>query len=131
LLNFPELTAILDNVLELGGRVVFGGVVIAVGFFIANMLANLMGGQNPMAATIVRYAALILFAFMGLQFMGVGEEIVQTAFTALVVALGVAGSLAFGLGGRDAAAKQLEKMQGDAPVKKPAPRKTAAKKAAD
>lgn len=129
LLNFPELTAILDSVLELGGRVVFGGVVIAAGFFIANMLASLMGNQNPMAANLVRYAALILFAFMGLQFMGVGQEIVQTAFTALVVALGVAGALAFGLGGRDAAARQLEKLQGDAPAAKPAPRKPAAKKA--
>lgn len=129
LLNFPELTAILDSVLELSGRVIFGGVVIAAGFFIANMLASLMGNQNPMAANLVRYAALILFAFMGLQFMGVGEEIVQTAFTALVVALGVAGALAFGLGGRDAAARQLEKLQDDAPAAKPTPRKPAAKKA--
>ncbi|MEO9469511.1 mechanosensitive ion channel [Parasphingorhabdus sp.] len=110
LLNFPELTTILDNVLDLGGRVIFGGVVIALGFFIANMLAKLMG-QNAMAASVVRYAALLLFAFMGLQFMGVGEEIVQTAFTAIVAAIAVAGALAFGLGGRDAAAKTLEDMR--------------------
>ncbi len=110
LLNFPELTAILDNVLDLGGRVIFGGVVIALGFFIANMLARLMG-ENAMAASVVRYAALLLFAFMGLQFMGVGEEIVQTAFTAIVAAIAVAGALAFGLGGRDAAAKTLEDLR--------------------
>lgn len=110
LLNFPELTNILDNVLDLGGRVIFGGVVIALGFFIANMLAKLMG-ENALAASVVRYAALLLFAFMGLQFMGVGEEIVQTAFTAIVAAIAVAGALAFGLGGRDAAAKTLEDMR--------------------
>ncbi|SIN89014.1 Conserved TM helix [Parasphingorhabdus marina DSM 22363] len=110
LLNFPELTNILDNVLDLGGRVIFGGVVIALGFFIANMLARLMG-ENAMAASVVRYAALLLFAFMGLQFMGVGEEIVQTAFTAIVAAIAVAGALAFGLGGRDAAAKTLEDLR--------------------
>lgn len=110
LLNFPELTNILDNVLDLGGRVIFGGVVIALGFFIANMLAKLMG-ENALAASVVRYAALLLFAFMGLQFMGVGEEIVQTAFTAIVAAIAVAGALAFGLGGREAAAKTLEDMR--------------------
>ncbi|MEM8919035.1 MAG: mechanosensitive ion channel [Pseudomonadota bacterium] len=110
LLNFPELTNILDNVLDLGGRVIFGGVVIALGFFIANMLARLMG-ENALAASVVRYAALLLFAFMGLQFMGVGEEIVQTAFTAIVAAIAVAGALAFGLGGRDAAAKTLEDLR--------------------
>lgn len=112
LLNFPELTAILNNVLELGGRVVFGAVVIAVGFMIANVLARIVGGtsENSSLASVVRYAALLLFAFMGLQYMGVGDEIVQTAFTAIVAAAAVAAALAFGLGGRDWAAKTLEKM---------------------
>lgn len=109
LLGFPELTAILDQVLELGGSVVFGAVVIGVGFLIANLLAKLLGGAG-MAGTVVRYATMLLFTFMGLQFMGVGEEIVQTAFSALVVGLAVAGALAFGLGGRDWAAKKLEQM---------------------
>lgn len=109
MLGFPELTAILDEVLALGGSVIFGGAVIAVGFLIANMLAKMLGGVG-MAGTLVRYATILLFAFMGLQFMGVGEEIVQTAFSALVIGLAVAGSLAFGLGGRDWAAKKLEEM---------------------
>jgi hypothetical protein len=112
LLNFPELTAILNNILELGGRVVFGAVVIAVGFMVANVLARIVGGtsENSSLASVVRYAALLLFAFMGLQYMGVGDEIVQTAFTAIVAAAAVAAALAFGLGGRDWAAKTLEKM---------------------
>lgn len=110
LLGFAELTAILDQVLGLGGKVLFGAVVIAAGFMIANFIAKLIGGADgsSMAANVVRYAAILLFAFMGLQFMGVGEEIVQTAFTALVIGLAVAGSLAFGLGGREWAAKKLE-----------------------
>jgi len=109
LLGFPELTAILDQVLELGGSVIFGGVVIGAGFLIANLLAKMLGGAG-MAANIARFAAIMLFSFMGLQFMGVGEEIVQTAFSALVIGLAVAGSLAFGLGGRDWAAKKLEQI---------------------
>lgn len=127
LLNFPELTMMLDDILDLGGRVLFGAAVIGIGFFIANLLARFMGGENALAAMVVRYSALILFAFMGLQFMGVGEEIVQTAFTALVATIGVASALAFGIGGRDAAARQLEKMQSDMPASAPA--KTAAKTA--
>lgn len=125
LLNFPELTMMLDDILDLGGRVLFGAAVIGIGFFIANLLARFMGAESALAAMVVRYSALILFAFMGLQFMGVGEEIVQTAFTALVATIGIASALAFGIGGRDAAARQLEKMQSDAPAKAPA--KTAAK----
>ncbi len=107
LLGFPELTMILDEILELGGRVVFGGVVIAAGFLIAGMLSRLIGG---MAGSIVKWAAIVLFTFMGLQFMGVGEEIVQTAFSALVIGGAVAAALAFGLGGREWAGRKLEQV---------------------
>ncbi len=112
LLGFPELTAILDEVLQLGGRVVFGGVVIAAGFLIAGLLARLIGGagENSLAASIVKWAAIVLFVFMGLEFMGVGEEIVQIAFTALVVGGAVAAALAFGLGGRDWASRKLQQV---------------------
>ena len=110
-LGFPELTSILNQVLRLGGSVVFGAVVIAVGFLIANLLGRLLSGgtESSLAGNIVRYSAIVLFTFMGLQFMGVGEEIVQTAFSALVIGGAVAAALAFGLGGREWAARQLEK----------------------
>ena len=112
MLGFPELTAILDQVLELGGRVMFGAVVIGVGFLIANLLGKLVSGADggSMAGSIVRYAAILLFTFMGLQYMQIGQEIVQTAFSAVVIAGAVAASLAFGLGGRDWAAKKLEQI---------------------
>lgn len=111
LLGFPELTAILDKILELGGRVVFGAVVIGVGFLIAGLLARVIGGagESGLAANIVRWVSIVLFTFMGLEFMGVGEDIVRLAFGALVIGGAVAGALAFGLGGRNWAARQLEK----------------------
>ncbi len=113
LLGFPELTAILDQVLELGGQVIFGAVVIAFGFLIANLLGRMMAdtGENNLASTIVRYATILLFTFMGLRFMGVGEEIVDMAFGALVIGGAVAGALAFGLGGRNAAGRLLDRLQ--------------------
>jgi hypothetical protein len=112
LLGFPELTAILDEVLQLAGRVVFGGVVIAAGFLIAGLLARLIGGagENGLAASIVKWAAIVLFVFMGLEFMGVGEEIVQIAFSALVIGGAVAAALAFGLGGREWASRKLQQV---------------------
>ncbi|MEZ5689995.1 MAG: mechanosensitive ion channel [Caenibius sp.] len=112
ILGFAELTAILDKVLELGGRVIFGSVVIVAGFFIAGLIARLVSGagQNPLAASIVRWTASVLFTFMGLQFMGVGEEIVEIAFAALVIGTAVAGALAFGLGGREWAARKLDQI---------------------
>ncbi|MDG5751608.1 mechanosensitive ion channel [Qipengyuania sp. XHP0211] len=115
LLGFPELTAILDQVLELGGRVIFGAVVIAFGFFIANLLARLISGdgENATAATIVRWATIILFVFMGLQFTGIGGMIPANALTILIAGVAVAGALSFGLGGRDWAARKLDQMDSD------------------
>ena len=115
LLGFPELTRILDQVLELGGRVIFGAVVIAFGFFIANLLARLIAGEgeNGTAATIVRWATIILFVFMGLQFTGIGGMIPANALTILIGGVAVAGALAFGLGGRDWAARKLDQMDSD------------------
>lgn len=115
LLGFPELTAILDQVLELGGRVIFGAVVIAFGFFIANLLARLISGEgeNATAATIVRWATIILFVFMGLQFTGIGGMIPANALTILIAGVAVAGALAFGLGGRDWAARKLDQLDSD------------------
>ena len=112
LLGFPELTAILDRVLELGGRVIFGAVVIAFGFLIANMLARIIAGsgKSNVAASVVRWVTAVLFIFMGLEFMGVGERIVQMAFGALVIGGAVAGALAFGLGGRDWAKRKLDQI---------------------
>ncbi len=114
LLNFPALTTILNQVLELGGSVVFGAVVIGFGFLIANLVSKLVSGasEGSTAGTIVRYATMLIFTFMGLRFMGVGEEIVDMAFGALVIGGAVAGALAFGLGGREWAGKKLEEMDG-------------------
>lgn len=108
-LHFPELTAILNEVLALGGSVVFGAVVIGFGFLLANLLAKLMGGETgSTASTIVRWATIVIFTFMGLSYTGVGDIITETAFSAMVVGLAVAGALAFGLGGREWAGKKLE-----------------------
>lgn len=108
LLGFPEITAFLQEILELGGKVAFGGAIIAAGFVVASVLAKVVGGS---AATIVRIATLVLFGAMGLKYMGLADSIINLAFGSLVVGGALAAALAFGLGGREAAARQLAKMQ--------------------
>lgn len=108
MLNFPQITRFLSEVLELGGRVLFGGAIVAAGFFVANLLGKMVDGT---AGTILRYATLVLFVAMGLKYMGIADSIIELAFGALVVGGAAAAALAFGLGGRDAAARQLEQMR--------------------
>nr|WP_255720101.1 mechanosensitive ion channel [Brachybacterium sp. ACRRE] len=107
-LGFPQITEILSQILNLGGSVLFGAVIIGAGFFIASVVSKLVSGT---ASTIIKWAIIILFAAMGLQSMGVADRIIEIAFGALVIGLAAAAVLAFGLGGRDAAARQLEKIE--------------------
>jgi hypothetical protein len=103
--------ALLFQVTELGGKVIFGTVIIVVGIFLARILSNLVGsstGESSYAQTIVKYAIIALFTAIGLTFMGLANEIVMMAFGLILGSAAVATALAFGLGGRDYAARLLE-----------------------
>lgn len=108
MLEFPQITAFITEVLELGGRVIFGGAIIAAGVLIASVLAKIVPGS---VSQILKYATIVLFVAIGLSFMGLADSIINLGFGAVVVGGAAAAALAFGLGGRDAAARQLERLQ--------------------
>ncbi|MFL6733005.1 MAG: mechanosensitive ion channel, partial [Sphingomicrobium sp.] len=114
----------LAQVTELGGKVIFGTLIIVVGIFLARIVANLVGsgtGEGGYAQTIVRYAIIALFTAIGLMFMGLADQIVMMAFGLILGSAAVATALAFGLGGRDAAARILERYADQGPPTRPAP----------
>lgn len=127
MLGFPQITTFLSEVLALGGRVLFGGAIIAAGFYVAGLLARAITG---IAGQVVRWATIILFAAMGLTYMGVADSIIELAFGSLVVGSAVAAALAFGLGGRETAARVLEKVESKARAARAAERPAAAGQAA-
>jgi hypothetical protein len=133
MLGFPQLTAMLATVLNQAGSVVFGAVLIAFGVIIARLLSNLIGSAtgDGVAPTAAYYLTIGLFVFIGIKQMNIGGPIVDYAFGALAIGAAVAFALAFGLGGRDAAAKLLADVQKPNPVppvkKAPAAKRTTTK----
>jgi hypothetical protein len=116
--------ALLFQITELGGKVIFGTVIIVVGLFLARILAGLVGsstGEAGYAQTIVKYAIIALFTAIGLTFMGLADAIVMMAFGLILGSAAVATALAFGLGGRDWAARQLEDWGGNGHRSMPPP----------
>ena len=132
MLGFPQLTNILETVLAQAGNVVFGAVLIAFGVLIANILRNLIAdATGPGIASNVTYWITVgLFVFIGLKQMAIGGLIVDYAFGALAIGAAVAFALAFGLGGRDAAARALNDLRAPAAAPKPAAAKPVAPLAA-
>lgn len=108
-LGFPEINAFLGEVIALTSRILFGAAFIIIGVVLAGLLRSALG--NRTAGTVIYWATIALFAAMGLSYMGIAESIVNLAFGAVVVGGALAAALAFGLGGREAAARQLERAE--------------------
>ena len=127
-LGGDQIAIFLAQVTALGGKVIFGTLIIVAGVFLARIVANLVGsgtGEGGYAQTIVRYAIIALFTAIGLTFMGLADQIVILAFGLILGSAAVATALAFGLGGRDAAARVLERWSDDSapPAPPPPPRR--------
>jgi len=103
-----DMAIFLAQVTALGGKVIFGTLIIVVGIFLARIVSNLVGsgtGEGSFAQTIVRYAIIALFTAIGLTFMGLADQIVMLAFGLILGSAAVAAAIAFGLGGREAAGR--------------------------
>ena len=98
--------------IEFGGQVLLGTAIIAIGFWLANLardaIARVYGDNASGVANIARFAILGLVLAMGLRAMGLADDIVNLAFGLTLGAVAVAVALSFGLGGREAAGRQME-----------------------
>lgn len=86
-------------------------VILAIALIGGNIFANFIAKAtgNSIFAEITRYTIIVVATFMVLEQLQIAQTIVNTAFVIVLGSAGVAVALAFGLGGRDFAAKQLDK----------------------
>lgn len=112
LLGFTNLAALTTELMEVGGHILLGLAIIALGLYLGKAASNVIERsqikRSDLLAMIARVAILILAAAMGLRQMGLANEIIVTAFSLTLGALAVAFALAFGLGGREEAAEQVK-----------------------
>ena len=114
-LNFTRLCEILERLLEISGGIFFGGIIMVLGNYISNVAYNALAKSedNKFMASMARIATLGLFLAMALKTIGIGEDIVDLAFGLTLGSVAVAVALSFGLGGREAAGKQMEHILGN------------------
>lgn len=111
-LGFDQVSTIVSTLIEFAGQILLGGVILIAGFWIAGVahkaVVRVAGESAEMMAGILRVAILGLVLAMGLRAMGIADDIVNLAFGLVLGAIAVAFALSFGLGGREAAGKQME-----------------------
>lgn len=113
MLDFSQAALMLSQVLTLATSVLFGTVIIALGILLANILAAAARREgkptSEIISTFVRWGVIALAAAVGLSAMNVANEIIMLAFGLILGSVAVAAAIAFGVGGRDAAKKLLDR----------------------
>jgi hypothetical protein len=111
-LEFTQVRDIVAIFIKFGGDILLGGAILVIGFWLANLAftaINRASGEHTTGlARIARIAILGLVIAMGLRAMGIADDIVNLAFGLTLGAVAVAFALSFGLGGREAAGRQME-----------------------
>ncbi|WP_225035736.1 mechanosensitive ion channel [Winogradskyella sp. SM1960] len=110
-LEFTQLTEITDTVLDYAGRILFGIAIIGIGLMVSNLFSKALNSKNnPFVVSIVKVSIIAIFLAIGLRAMGIADEIVNLAFGITLGTVALTVVLSFGLGGREAAGKQMSKI---------------------
>ncbi|WP_352338897.1 mechanosensitive ion channel [Psychrobacter sp. 16-MNA-CIBAN-0192] len=114
LLGFEPISGIITMFIAFGANIILGAIILFIGFWLANIIAGVVERSeqgSQFLANIVRVLIMGLVLAMGLKAMGIADSIVNLAFGLTLGAVAVAFALSFGLGGQEAAARFLRKMQ--------------------
>ncbi len=120
MLKLYQVTAFLRNdVLGYLPHVIIAGLILVLATIIADAMGKIVSGSAKAAnvhtanflGTMTRYAIWIFAFIIALSELGIAQQFLFTLFTGIVAMLALAGGLAFGLGGKEAAARGLEKVR--------------------
>ena len=110
-LGLEAVSSLAEQLLAGLFNIVVAVVIFGVGLFLSRIAYKTISptGEGPSAllGNVARMAILIFTGAMALFRAGLASEIVTLAFGAVIVGLALASALAFGLGGREEAAKVI------------------------
>lgn len=108
-LAMPAVEDLLSSFIVFLSQITIGIIILGVGSLIINVLFGIVEGkEKSFNMQLAKFAIHGLVIAMGLSAMGIADNVVNMAFGFTFGAIAVAFALAFGLGGRESAGKQLE-----------------------
>jgi hypothetical protein len=102
-------------------NVIIAAFILAIAGYIAHAIGKLVGGSSRMAgskhaamiASLTRYAIWIFAAILAFDRLEILPGFSTIIFTGFIGMIAIAAGLAFGLGGRDAAARAIESIRSE------------------
>lgn len=121
ILGLSQVTQLLRDILMYIPQVIIAVLVLVISILIGDFVARLVnhstkatGIKGEFAARVAKWSIIIVGGvFPALTQLRIAQGLVEVLFTGVVFALSLSLGLAFGLGGRDAAAHAIEKMKGN------------------
>jgi len=119
-LGLSQVNVFLGQIIGYIPNIIIASLILIVGAFLADFLGHLISGsarasgvkEGRLIGTIVRWAIWIFSLLAALTQLGIAAVLFQTLWTGIVAALALAFGLAFGLGGKDAAANLIDRFSG-------------------
>lgn len=113
-----RFSEVLNGLLTYLPNVFIAVLLLLVGFVVSRLvhdllLASIRGVSEDFAKTVAvvgRWAVLIFVFLVVLNQLGIASDLIRILFAGVVAMLAIAGGLAFGLGGKDAAKELLSKI---------------------
>src|SRR3989338_8759292 len=122
ILGLTRVTIFLQTVVLLYlPQVIVAALILILGAIVAEVVKGLVVGSARasgahganLAGSVAKWAIWVTAVLAALNQLGVATEFVQTLFTGIVVAASLAFGLAFGLGGKEAAARTIERVRSE------------------
>ena len=118
-LGLPKASDILSNLFAYVPKVIAALLVLVVAMFLASFVsgivqtvaANAKLPKPDLLAGISRWAIIIFAVTIALAQLGIAVLLVTTTFNIILAGIVLALALAFGLGGKDAAARYLDELR--------------------
>ena len=122
ILGLSQVTGFLTQVILYIPQLIVAVLILLTAVLIANFMQKLVRASVEAAglrssnflAAVAKWAILVFAGLAALIQIGVAPALIQTLFTGIIAALVISLGLAFGLGGKDAAARVLDKLKKDA-----------------
>lgn len=119
ILGLTQVTQLLRDILVYIPQVIIAAIVLVMAMLVGDFVSRLVrhsakatGIRGDFAAQVSKWAIIIVGGvFPALTQLRIAQGLVEVLFTGVVFALSLSLGLAFGLGGRDAAARAIEKMK--------------------
>lgn len=112
LLGFALVADLISQFTVILAQVAVGLLIFGIGLYLAGVAheaVSVSGGAHAgILARLARVSILILAGVMALNQMGVAQEIIVIGFAILLGAVALIAVVAFGIGGRDLAAREME-----------------------